>query len=77
MDEDFTAGRLQPANPLWRAVLTLTDELSRRHTPELGTRTADVLHVASALELKRRHFLTFDERQARLAVRAGLRLVKV
>jgi predicted nucleic acid-binding protein len=41
----------------------------------LGTRTLDVLHVASALELGRRQFLTFDLRQQELAVATGLKLV--
>jgi predicted nucleic acid-binding protein len=43
----------------------------------LGTRTLDVLHVACALELKLRRFLSFDERQQQLAAAVGLRLVRV
>lgn len=41
--------------------------LARAHTPQFGTRTLDVLHVASALALKAHTFLTFDRNQARLA----------
>lgn len=47
-------------------------DLARRYGPTLGIRTLDSLHVACALELKARHFWTFDERQARLAEAAGL-----
>lgn len=47
-------------------------DLANRHGSKLGCRTLDSLHVASALELRAEAFWTFDERQARLANRAGL-----
>jgi len=74
---DFSSGRLHQADILWRAALNRAAELSRHHTPKLGTRALDVLHVACALELKLRHFLTFDERQQKIAVASGLKLVRV
>ena len=48
--------------------------LARRHVAAIGARTLDTLHVASALELKAQRFWTFDERQAKLARAAGLKL---
>jgi predicted nucleic acid-binding protein len=72
---DFISGHLRQAEILWRAALNQAAELSERHTPKLGTRSLDVLHVACALELKFRLFLTFDTDQQQLAVAAGLRLV--
>lgn len=45
----------------------LAKRLARTQTPQFGTRTLDVLHVASALALKADTFLTFDRNQARLA----------
>ncbi len=72
---DFLSGHLRQADLLWRAALNRAAELSRNHTPTLGTRSLDVLHVACALELKLRHFLTFDTRQRQLAVAAGLKNV--
>jgi predicted nucleic acid-binding protein len=48
-------------------------ELSREHTPELNVRTLDVLHVATAITLGAKTFLTFDQRQAKLARAVGLR----
>ena len=74
-ESDFVAGHLCQADILWRAALNGAMELSREHTPKLGTRALDVLHVACALELKLRHFLTFDVRQQKLAAAAGLRIV--
>jgi predicted nucleic acid-binding protein len=47
-------------------------QMARRRTPQLGTRTLDILHVASALELKAEMFYTFDHSQARLARAEGL-----
>jgi predicted nucleic acid-binding protein len=74
---DFADGRLQQADILWRAALNRAAELSQAHTPKLGTRSLDVLHVACALELKLRQFLTFDGRQQRLAAAAGLKCVRL
>jgi predicted nucleic acid-binding protein len=39
-----------------------------------GHRTLDVLHVATALHLKAREFLTFDGNQAELAKAVGLKV---
>ena len=74
-EADVANGELEQAHLLWRAALDRAAELSRVHTPVLGTRSADVLHVACALEIKLRHFLTFDERQGQLAKRVGLKPV--
>lgn len=51
-------------------------KLSRLHTPITGTRSLDVLHIASALELNARHFVTYDHRQAKLATLCGLKVIK-
>ena len=77
LESDLASGHLRQAEILWRAALNQAAELSQRHTPKLGTRSLDVLHVACALELKLRHFLTFDERQQQLAAAAGLKTVRL
>jgi hypothetical protein len=41
----------------------------------LGMRTLDTLDVASALELKAESFWSFDQRQAKLAEAAGLKIL--
>lgn len=43
------------------------------HTAETGCRTMDVVHVAAALEFEAAMLISFDERQRRLAEKAGLR----
>jgi predicted nucleic acid-binding protein len=76
-DAEFAEGRFWQADILWRAALDRAADLSRRHTPTLGTRSLDVLHVACALELGLRRFLTFDRRRRDLAAAAGLKLVRL
>jgi predicted nucleic acid-binding protein len=73
-DEDLAEGRYADADVPWRAALGRAAELSRAHTPSLGCRSLDLLHVATALELKLRNFVTYDRRQQRLARAAGLRV---
>lgn len=76
LDEDLRAGRLFLADLLWRQALERATELSRTQTPTLGTRTLDVLHVASAVVLGCRRFVTYDERQAALGRTVKLRIVR-
>jgi hypothetical protein len=42
-------------------------KLSRQTTPKLGIRTADLLHVAAALELGADFLYSFDQQQRKLA----------
>lgn len=41
-------------------------------TAKLGCRTMDILHVACAVQLQPDQFVSFDERQKKLASKAGL-----
>ena len=74
-DEDFTESRYVQADVLWRATLRKAAAISRTHTPKLGCRTLDALHVATALELGLRSFVTFDRRQQHLARATGLKTI--
>lgn len=49
-------------------------ELSRQSTARLGTRTADLLHVAAAVELEADYLYSFDEQQRKLARTLHLKL---
>jgi predicted nucleic acid-binding protein len=60
--------------PLSSATFERARQLAGKHTPRMGTRALDVLHVASALALHADTFYTFDRNQARLAPILGLRV---
>jgi predicted nucleic acid-binding protein len=49
-------------------------QLSRQTTAKIGTRSADLLHVAAALELGMNYFFTFDQQQRKLAHSVRLKL---
>ena len=64
--------RTVPVLPeIWEKALAL----SGRHSATLGTRTLDVLHVATALVLKPDMFFSFDVRQRKLARAVQLRVL--
>jgi predicted nucleic acid-binding protein len=58
-------GVLVPCN--LQDVFRSAEELSTRHTMTGGHRSFDVLHVATALRLGAKEFLTFDANQRKLA----------
>ena len=60
---------LQPISP---AVFERAKQLSKQHSPNLGTRSLDILHVAAALECKATTIYSFDVTQKKLARAAGL-----
>ena len=63
-----------PISPLPPDAFAKAVTLARRHTARYGTRSIDILHVATAVALGAENFLTFDRRQLRLAKAAGLRV---
>jgi len=69
---DLTAGLLRSVDPQQENVCLETERLSALHTGRLGTRSLDILHVAMAIVLGSRRFLSFDQRQLKLAKAAGL-----
>jgi predicted nucleic acid-binding protein len=76
-DEDLREGRYSQVDVLWRATLRRAMDLSRAQTASLGCRALDVLHVATAMELGLRSFVSFDRRQQRLARAAGLKVLSL
>jgi predicted nucleic acid-binding protein len=72
-EKDLRDGVLQ-LRPLPEHVFDRARELSRQTTARLGTRTADLLHVAAAVELGADWLYSFDKQQRRLARALRLRL---
>ena len=74
IDEDLKDGFFIHTPFSWPDILRRADELSERHREKDGQRTLDLLHVATSLELCASFFLSFDKRQRRLALAAGLQV---
>ena len=72
IQEDLRAGVLHAFLPDWEAVWRQCTDMAQSHAHLIGCRTLDTLHVACALELGFRHFVTSDARQTALAERAGM-----
>jgi predicted nucleic acid-binding protein len=74
LDENIADGFLKTVPVDWTDLLSVADRLSSKHTQKSGTRGFDILHVATALHLKARNFLTFDAVQRHLAEVEGLKV---
>lgn len=73
VDADLRDETLLVHTPVdWVAVLREAEKLGVAHAEDLGCRSADLFHVAAAVELGFDLFLTFDERQRKVAKAAGL-----
>jgi len=70
--QDIAAGRWQRHVCSAAAVEQMADELPASHSAMLGCRTLDIIHVAAAIVIGAKEFVTFDGRQAALAKLAGL-----
>ena len=74
LQANMEAGAVVPVSADWPDVHRLAETLSKRHTPTGGHRSLDVLHVATALHLGAREFLTFDTNQRKLAAAEKLKV---
>lgn len=74
IEADTKTGVLVETPVSWAEVYSQAEALSAAHSKTLGTRGFDVLHVAAAIALGTKNFLTFDARQKSLAVKAGLKV---
>ena len=73
-ETDLANGVAVPAPCNFQDVFHRAEALSARHTISAGHRSFDVLHVATALHLGAREFLTFDVKQRKLAAAEKLRV---
>ena len=72
-EKDLREGIFQ-LQPLTEQAFEKARQLSRENTAKLGTRTADLLHVAAALDLRADRLYTFDQQQRKLAQALRLKL---
>ena len=73
-DADVDAGVIVIPAVDWERVHAEAERLSNQYGLQRGNRAFDVLHVATALTLGAKMFLTFDKDQRRLAEAEGLRV---
>jgi predicted nucleic acid-binding protein len=71
-EQDIAAGRWQ--RPIYSvvAVEQKVEELSASHSAIFGCRSLDIIHVAAAVVIGAKEFVTFDARQGTIAKQAGL-----
>jgi len=74
LQSDLETGALVVATADWPDVHRLAETISKRHTVSGGHRSLDILHVATALHLGAREFLTFDANQRKLATAEKLKV---
>jgi len=72
LQSDLSSGILSVLPADWAGVFSLAEMLSAKHTENGGHRFADILHVATALQIGVATFLTFDANQRALAEAEGL-----
>ena len=71
---DIASGFLVPTPVASGHLYDKARQLSDRHTPTLGTRSLDLLHVAAALHLGSKTFFSFDDRQRKAAASERLKV---
>ena len=74
LQSDVASGLVQIMPVEWAGVISKAEQLSAQHTGTGGYRGFDILHVATALELGAKVFLTFDGNQTALAKAVGLKV---
>ncbi len=72
LEADLSSGRLVKTVVKWPLVFRLAARLSEHHSETLGTRSIDILHVATARSLRAVELVSFDTRQRALATALGL-----
>lgn len=73
MRTDLASGLLRVVPVDWTEAHNLAEILSTKHTESGGHRFADLLHVATALQLGAEQFLTFDDNQRKIARAEGMK----
>lgn len=72
VERDLRSGRLAPHPVNWTPVYRSAAQYAAAHSPTIGCRSLDVLHVSLAKTLKVSEFFTFDARQKTLALALGM-----
>ena len=74
LQDDIDAGRLERSPYELAEMFQRAESLSGKHAASTLARTLDILHVAAALEIGCKQFVSFDKRQRNLASRERLKI---
>lgn len=74
LQANVAAGVFQTPQIDWADVHRLAERLAFQYTAKRGHRSFDILHVATALHIGVKGFLTFDANQKKLAQAEGLKV---
>lgn len=69
---DLVSGDVVTVPAPWPVIHLAAERLSERHADAMSHRSMDILHVATAIEIGAKEFLTFDKNQRILAEAEGL-----
>lgn len=72
LKSDLVSGAVITIPAPWQQIHLAAERLSELYTDASGHRSMDILHVATAIELGVKEFLTFDRNQKKLAEAEGL-----
>jgi len=72
LKSDLVSGAVAIVPAPWHQVHAAAERLSELYTDAHGHRTMDILHVATAIELGAKEFLSFDANRKKLAAAEGL-----
>jgi predicted nucleic acid-binding protein len=72
LKSDLVSGQVITIPAPWPQIHLAAERLSELYTDTNGHRTMDILHVATAIELGVKEFLSFDANQKKLAESQGL-----
>ncbi|MBU6179655.1 MAG: type II toxin-antitoxin system VapC family toxin [Verrucomicrobia bacterium] len=75
ISEMIAQGKFSPAGISLDDIALESLRLSARIGPKTGCRTLDLMHIASALMLGSREFVSTDQRQLKAAKLAGLKII--
>ncbi len=74
IESDVRAGLLVESSTALAGLFAEAERIAVAHTAATGARSLDILHVAGAKLAGMGELVTFDQRQAALALRAGLKV---
>ena len=75
LESDLRNGRLVKRSVSWTLVFRVAARFSDLYSATVGTRSLDIIHIATAKTLRLDEFVSFDDRQRKLAVKVGLKVV--